>query len=65
MKHRSSHMKNECRKRRFSGKKNYTCFDQRQNRMNSAFWGRYATRGCAKESSHDGAKVLQSDGEKL
>jgi hypothetical protein len=55
--------KNRCKNHRFSGKKNYTYSDKRQKRVNAAFWGRFATRNCAKESSHDGAKFLQSDGE--
>lgn len=63
MNNHSYREKNRCKNRRFSVKKNYTCSGMRQNRMNSAFWGRFATRNCAKESSHDGAKFLQSDGE--
>lgn len=64
MKRRQAASKNKCKKPEFLGKKNYTHLRQHQNRMNAAFWGRYATRNCAKESSHDGAIFLQSDGDK-
>ncbi len=63
MKRHSVHGKNRCKNCRNYGKKKYTSFDKRQNRKNSAFWGRFATQNCAKESSHDGEKFLQNDGE--
>lgn len=43
--------------------KNHSSTNKRQSRMKSAFWGRYATRNCDKESSHGNAKVLICDGE--
>ena len=63
MNNHSYRKKNRCKNHRFSGKKNYTCYGKRQKRINAAFWGRFATRNCAKESSDDGAKFFQSDGE--
>ncbi len=65
MKRRSFHEKNRCKNRGIYGKKNYTRLGKQQNRRKSAVWGRYSTRNCAKESSHNGAKFLQSDGEQL
>lgn len=63
MKHRSFHEKNKCKNRNFSGKKNYTHLRKRKKRINAAFWGRYTTRNCDKESSHVVSKILSSDGE--
>ena len=63
MKRQEFHQKNRCKNHRNFGKKNYTSFSKRQNRRNSAVWGRFATRNCAKESSHIGEKFLQDDGD--
>ena len=65
MKHRSFHEKNRCKNRQKSGRKKYTTSGNRRNRRNSAFWGRFATRNCAKESSHVGEKFFQDDGDDL
>ena len=63
MKHHSFHEKNRCKNRQNFGKKKYTTFGKRQNRRNSAVWGRFATRNCDKESSHDVSKFFQDDGD--
>lgn len=63
MKRHSFHEKNRCKNRQKSGRKKYTTSGNRQNRRNSAVWGRFATRNCAKESSHVGEKFFQDDGD--
>ena len=63
MKHRSFHEKTNCKNGKKTIRKNYSNESKRRNRMKSAFWGRYATRDCAKESSHGGAKVPTCEGE--
>ena len=63
MKHHSFHEKNRCKNCQNFGKKKYTTLGKRQNRRNSAVWGRFATRNCDKESSHDVAKFFQDDGD--
>ena len=63
MKHRSFHEKSNRKNGKKVIPKNYGSKNKRQSRMKSAFWARYTTRNCAKESSHDGAKVLICEGE--
>lgn len=63
MKHHSFHEKSNCKNGKKMSQKNYSSKSNRRTRMKSAFWGRYATRNCAKESSHDGAKVPVCEGE--
>ena len=65
MKHLSFHEKNRCKNRQKNSKKNYTSFSKRQNRMNTAFWGRFTSGKYAKESSHLGEKCLQDKGDEL
>lgn len=63
MKHLSFREKNRGKNRQNSVKKKYPTSGKRQNRRNSAVWGRFATRNCAKESSHVGEKFFQDDGD--
>ena len=63
MKHHSFHEKSNCKNSKKSSQKNYSSKNKRRSRMKSAFWARYTTRNCAKESSHGGAKVPTCDGE--
>ena len=63
MKRRSFHEKSNRKNGKKTGQKNYGSKRNRRERMESAFWGRYATRNCAKESSHDGAKIPTCEGE--
>ena len=65
MKHHLFHEKNRCKNHQKIIKKNYTTSGKYQNRRNSAIWGRFATRNCAKESSHLGEKFLQDNGDEL
>lgn len=63
MKHHSFHEKSNCKNDKKMKQKNYSSKNKHQSRMKSAFWGRYTTRNCDKESSHGIAKVPACDGE--
>lgn len=63
MKRQEFHQKNRGKKRQNFSEKKSPSFNKRQNRRNSAVWGRFATRNCAKERSPCGENFFQSDGD--
>jgi len=63
MKNHSFQRKGNCKNGEKNKAKNYSSKNRRQNRTKSAFWGRYTSQHCVKESSHGNAMIPQNDGE--
>ena len=63
MKRHSFRAKNRGKNNKNFSKKKYPTYKGRQSRMKSAFWGRYRTQHCVKESSHGNAMMPQNEGE--